>query len=349
MRFYPRLHWLRGFLALSVVASHLEHLVSSDVDTQLVRCGVAAVPVFFVLSGFVMFRTVWSAPSGFGPALGFLTKRLLRIFPAYWFFLGLTCLFIVCGGVTWDHAESPQKDWAAGWLLLTQLAHPALPMGVSWSLIFELIFYYILVFPVVNRVIGAIALLIYFSWSILICQWVGIHIYGLSSICALFLAGLLLGKLEPRLPKNYAIWMTILLAGLILELSCVVLDFSLYGLIERLAAVLVVTGVLGLEVCRPPTFHGVFQRALGFLGTISFSLYVGHTIVQSVLARMSGPPTLWTAILFVTFPVLVAAGSFAWIETPAIKLAHKLDRRFTFDQAKIERSADKQERSPSPG
>ena len=201
MTFFPRLHWLRGLLALTVVTCHVSLMLQPRVVTPLLRCGLAAVPVFFVLSGFVMYQAVRSSPVGMRAALGFFAKRVLRIFPAYWFFLALTALLVLSGRNTWDFARAPDTNWSAGWTLFTSQLDPHLPIGASWSLIYEVMFYYALVLLVWNRRLGAVACAIYFGASLLLTPWIPLPLYGWTPTVGLFLAGLGLGLLNEKAPS----------------------------------------------------------------------------------------------------------------------------------------------------
>ncbi len=74
---------LRLILAILVVAAHCEL-------PQQFNPGVAAVVVFFLISGFVMtanVRRYYTAPGSYFP---FLQDRACRIFPQYLLWLGVT-------------------------------------------------------------------------------------------------------------------------------------------------------------------------------------------------------------------------------------------------------------------
>ena len=301
--------------------------VSGTRSDPLNRCGVAAVPIFFVLSGFVMFQVVAGSREGFREALGFWVKRVMRIFPAYWFFLAITALFVHAGYDTTDNAGRPSADWWGGWSCLF-IGRVEEPMAAAWSLAFEVMFYYALTFVVWNRTWGGATLGVYFLWSLLIDHWLPLRVFGLSLMNVLFLFGLLLGAASQYHPRTLSRATPVLFVGLFLCLVYVAFGFSWYHLIDRLAAMLIVAGVLGLEHSYKPALHRLVQTPLQFLGTISFSLYVGHTIVQSILRYVVGTPTPFTVLLYIGLPILVAFFSFRLIEKPAMDLAKSIDARF---------------------
>jgi exopolysaccharide production protein ExoZ len=327
MKFFPRLHWLRGLLALTVVASHLTNPFPTPSQMPLQRCGQAAVPVFFVLSGFVMFQILDTISHGFRPALGFLIKRVFRIFPAYWFFLALTALFILTGHVTYDATKNADHvNWGEGLTLLSFHLTPSLPIRVAWSLIYEMIFYYVLVLVVWNRALGGAALIAYFAFSIFLNHWSPIHLYGLDPYNGIFLGGLILGFLNRRYPQIFPRLIPLLFLGLALSFAFVVFGVTRY--VCFLGAILIVAGLLGFEWSSKPKLSGPLPRTLQFLGTVSFSIYVGHILTQSALRYLIGPTTLLNSILFIAAPVLVAFISFTLIEKPGMNFAKWFDTNF---------------------
>ena len=73
LAFLPRLEALRGIAAVSVVGYHV---VGQFVETSVT--GMAPVVMFFVLSGFVLARSLANDPN----PVSFLRHRLFRLFPA---------------------------------------------------------------------------------------------------------------------------------------------------------------------------------------------------------------------------------------------------------------------------
>ncbi len=200
-------------------------------------------------------------------------------------------------------------------------------MPIAWSLIFGMIFYYMLAALVWNRTAGAVVVGAYFAWSLLE-HWMPVKIYGLYPIAGLFLAGLILGAMNQKVPKLLPKLVPLLFVGLLLFLLHIVYGFSFYTLVERGAAVLLVAGVLGLEHAYRPRLDYMVQAVLQFLGTVSFSLYLGHTLVQSILFPYLGHPTAWTVIGYVAVPVAVAYASFCLVEKPGMDFAKWIDSRF---------------------
>lgn len=150
----PALDGLRAIAALSVVLTHVGTLSGRSFDTAwgayLARADVG-VAVFFVLSGFLLGRPFLRAviddlPR---PKLGpYLKRRVLRIFPAYWFIFGVIALgygivatsagallsqFFLLHIYDTSTTLGPSIRSASG-----ELGHP---LGPSWSLAVEISFY----------------------------------------------------------------------------------------------------------------------------------------------------------------------------------------------------------------
>ncbi len=137
---------LRGVAAILVVAYHLslfsgEHYKQVKLISQLFGYGYAGVDLFFVISGFVI--TYSTFPKNRKPPvlLKYISKRLIRIFPIYWVMVLIfwTACKLAYGAV--PQADRSVVDWLMAFFLVpTHL--PIIP--VSWSLSYELVFYFLI-------------------------------------------------------------------------------------------------------------------------------------------------------------------------------------------------------------
>ncbi|MDQ2894466.1 MAG: acyltransferase [Actinomycetota bacterium] len=139
---FPAADSLRAIAALSVLAAHASFLSSIQhphwwrVLTEQLTVGV---PVFFVLSGFLLYRPFFSSEVGPAPRprVGdFTRRRLLRIIPAYW--LALTLLAIEPG-----LSDVFTHDWWRyyGFLMVYEPLTRELGLTVAWTLCIEVTFY----------------------------------------------------------------------------------------------------------------------------------------------------------------------------------------------------------------
>ncbi len=104
-QYYPQLNSLRGIAALSVLFWHY-YLVLNDDPTKIFKpylffmYGTGAVILFFVLSGFVL-ASSYQTNKGYRD---YITRRLFRIYPAYYFALLLSITsfyFLKPQPITW--------------------------------------------------------------------------------------------------------------------------------------------------------------------------------------------------------------------------------------------------------
>ncbi len=134
------IQFLRFAAAMLVVLYHSSaHLRSSGLDQGYLfglgeAIGFAGVDIFFVISGFIMAWTT-REDAGLLDASGFIRRRLARIYSGYWpFFLIAIVVFAWADPVFFQGSDLGRSSvlWPTNKLLL----------AVSWTLIFELYFYF---------------------------------------------------------------------------------------------------------------------------------------------------------------------------------------------------------------
>lgn len=149
---FPCMDGLRAIAAMGVFVAHAAGFfylkVGHDwtpaiVQTWLAPLGGFGVAVFFVLSGFLLYRPFVLAhfegrPTGrVGP---FWLRRFARIFPAYWLVLTISIVVL--------HLIHPYTfaDYATfyGLLLNYRVGYALFGFGVEWTLVIEVSFYVVL-------------------------------------------------------------------------------------------------------------------------------------------------------------------------------------------------------------
>ncbi len=100
----PVLDTLRGLAALLVVFTHVPSSVlgpTGDVVQGVLRPGYVAIEIFFVLSGFLITRLLlWDRAHG-RSIKNYLIRRVLRIFPIYYVFLGVMLFLYPPAEIRW--------------------------------------------------------------------------------------------------------------------------------------------------------------------------------------------------------------------------------------------------------
>lgn len=156
---YSSLDAWRGLAALAVVACHASggfgrnpHF--SDFNPVfgtmwgIGRYGYLGVHIFFAISGYCIAASLTSCLQRKESTLGFLRDRALRIYPVYW---AAFAFFLLLGAITAPLiGASPFSVLPKSWeslLLNTTLLQPAFGnhylLGVTWSLAYEVAFYFI--------------------------------------------------------------------------------------------------------------------------------------------------------------------------------------------------------------
>jgi peptidoglycan/LPS O-acetylase OafA/YrhL len=148
----PGLDGLRVIAAMAVLLTHVGGQTGFEFTgspaSWVVDRGDVGVPIFFVLSGLLLYRP-WARAvldGEAGPAVGrYLCRRALRILPAYW-------LVVIIALITLSHAHIRSVSTWIQYLLLVQNynQHPwwdgtgANGLAQMWSLVIEVSFYLIL-------------------------------------------------------------------------------------------------------------------------------------------------------------------------------------------------------------
>lgn len=148
-----RVHALDGLRGLAILAVFLFHYVGEGGTPHsflvrgihgITRFGWAGVDLFFVLSGFLITGILFDTQHSPHYYRAFYIRRTLRIFPLYYFFLGLVAFVGVLLGVRWTagHALFLVYLGYPGALILPNLVKlPYIRLVHLWSLSVEEQFY----------------------------------------------------------------------------------------------------------------------------------------------------------------------------------------------------------------
>ena len=151
---FPALDGIRGLAAIAVVFTHVGYATGrsqeDDLIGPLLGRGNFGVTVFFLLSGFLLYRPF--ALDSFGVARkpllrDYLWRRAARIFPALWLTISVTLVLLSQFPFSWT-------NWASYSLLIETYNHhdydPSL--GQLWTLGVEVSFYALL--PILGKIVG---------------------------------------------------------------------------------------------------------------------------------------------------------------------------------------------------
>ena len=306
---------------------------------NITGAGKYGVDIFFVISGFTIAKTFTEARD----YRSYLTRRLMRIVPLYWFIVSFAMILWVSGYFSlpyWMHELGSQPDAYNLLMHLSMLSYLDYRvansiLGVEWSIPIE-VFWYIclpfilwfgkaiprtIVFTLVMLVI--MAALSYASKEILgtskPVKWSPIA-YG-----HLFMLGVLSFYLRNQFKSVYAqrnvVWIASAVCFFVLAL---LLDFG--GRSEVLAistAILIVwvTPSRAGWLTKPLT-----TRPVLFLGSISYSIYLVHTLVIHVLADLEWLPASGHGKFLVVYAITLILSTLTYllIEKPTNQYGRKI-------------------------
>lgn len=141
----PALDGLRALAVLAVLLTHVGFQTGRTDDgglgAALSRLDIG-VTVFFLLSGFLLYRPFVAAHFSGGPAPrlpSYLRNRALRILPAYWVLVLVAVPFLSPG-----RADPAELGWQVLLLQTTEAGHLLPAMTQTWSLVVEAGFYLVL-------------------------------------------------------------------------------------------------------------------------------------------------------------------------------------------------------------
>lgn len=348
---------LRGLAALAVLVFHVAGAVrynaygTGGVVTGRLKVGV---PVFFTLSGYLLYRQLFAGRPR-GGVRRYALRRIARIAPAYWLALLVVALVPVFAEASprLDVLEA-ERTWV--YFAFAQVFSPDTVRGgisPAWSLSSELAFYLLL--PVLAlglvalrrraarplrrelAVLGGAALVLLAVSSLLGPQRsTHPNLIVTPVMTALwFLPGMAWAAVSQLRPDLWRSPRARVVAG-VLGIGgfgglCAALPFRDPRPYIPWAAALEYTGfalVAGcLLVALTGLGRGVLLRPLAALGTISFGVYLWHVPILVVLAHHG--PASWRAehtvlpLLAGTLGLSLLAGTLSWflVERPVLRLA----------------------------
>jgi len=346
--YIPALDHLRGFAAVLVLFFHGSHFISHKLAygtpydpvnwptagnplSALVIEGHTAVSLFFLLSGFVF--TVGSLHKKLN-YLGFYRNRLLRTYPLFLFFLGLGLVFYP------ENSSITALLQSVFFLANSDTAFNGGPFTyVFWSIAVEWHFY--LLFPLLLLSVQrwgwrALVLLIFMLLMLRIGAYMSgadmrnLSYYTIAGRLDQFVIGMLAGIyycnyfLAGRRLDYVAAAGTVLVLALLWgfnRLGGGAVNNYLWIFWPTLEAAGWAVFLVGyLSIARH--FHRLLGSALVAVGTISYSIYMGHYLVLDYflrhdwesLLRLSDP--LGTAVLnalLLMLPLVLLLGSITYL------------------------------------
>jgi len=327
---------LDGLRALAIVLVLVQHVRSVE---SAVPIGYLGVSIFFVLSGYLI--TSISLAEEFNKGglslAGFYIRRAFRIFPLYYFVLGIYC-FLILGLNLFPDKHLPLKEALPFYLVYLQeipffraAQGGSLPFYQSWSLGFEEKFYF--VWPIICFA----ALRYQKAWRIPAAVFLAVacclNHYSRPYASILFGCLLALGVQVESVRKwvertaEVGIWIA---AAFLLILHFAPILFWRWELAITLYA-FVFAFFLGFLV----TTESYFRRALGtpmlaFVGKMSYGIYLVHLLCIGLLRSKLHIQNIWFLLVCALgLSLAVAVVLHYSLEQPFIRFGRHWSKRAT--------------------
>jgi exopolysaccharide production protein ExoZ len=325
----------RGIAAVAVLLFHAGYATGLSVAAlpawlaEIFKRGVLGVDFFFVLSGFIILNAHFDDPPTAAALKSYGLKRIIRIYVPY---LPISIVLIASYILLPDLSRNVREwSWLSSLLLIPSIHPPAL--AAAWTLVHEMLFYWIFVLYFVSRkiFIGAI-----FVWSAALLFYPIVFVQDGQSGEPLTTALLNPINLEFCFGLACALGYRLInpqrAAALVITGLCVLLiffatfdDSSINNFGDRshiifgLGVALVVLGVTLRE--KGPRLS--VPRILVQLGDASYAIYLIHVPVISVTVRLAPRLPLinnWFGALCLLSACAVSAGfAYYWLyERPAL-------------------------------
>jgi peptidoglycan/LPS O-acetylase OafA/YrhL len=327
---------LRGLGAIAVSLQHV--LVLTGAGAAILQLatltplnafvdGTRAVLLFFVLSGFVLALPFFRGPVS---PVGFIAKRVARLYPAYWVALAVS-IAVFTSGRDPHVSLYALANFAS---LLTEFDAQTYNV-VFWSLVQEMrlsiLFPLIMVLVVRLRapwIVALSALLVATGYAGE--EYPGGPIIGLAATAFyafFFVLGALTAKHIGRLtslvgrssPRQLGLWLALAI-GVYGAFPTIGLGVPVGKAVIGLAG----AGLIVLAIGWAGLARALGAPAFQFVGMVSYSYYLLHEPINELVDRLVGGPGLAAAGLTIAASLAIAWASYRWIELPGIAIGHRL-------------------------
>ena len=316
------LQLLRFIAAMLVLLFHL----------RLDPTGYKGVDVFFVISGFVMYYTACLVEKP--KAYVFIINRLTKIFLLYW--IALIFLYFV-------QPFNIDQSFVKTFMLIP--GHHSV-IGVSWSLSYELYFYFIF---------AIVVYLVPFKWHRLIF-WTALMIttgaavyqskpeavegtifnFVLSANLWEFLLGVLsgylFGKIRSRINTTGTL-ITSLVAGILLLVISIDYVNPVYHLVYGIISFILVWAITCYE--NMTVFNKYLKLFFKYAGDASYAIY----LFGPVVTYMIGDKNLQSKILIIIITLVISILTNKLLEEQLLKLSRKSLYRLVSSSNKTHQTA----------
>lgn len=318
---------------------------------RVIRMGEWGVDIFFVLSGFLLttpFLRARKNVSFIEGTLDFYRRRALRLLPAYYFAILALIYFLLYGlGKLPTPAEMLQHVLLAN----TWFETPPL-RGAFWSLPVEALFYVFLPFLIfaASRCKSFHTVFIFLIFLTIALRFIvintptiqskGIFLFSFFGRMDQFSLGAIAAYFcikHPASPGKGSIILMVSIIGMLIFISFIGRRGNLFENRDYFYYFFqTIVGIISAAMIYGAASHSKIARILFgnrvmiFIGTISYSIYLWHTIILDIFVMTNLPHGLTpdnklvATILYTWPPILIASFlSYLFIERPFLKVRHE--------------------------
>lgn len=312
---------LRGISALLVCCFHFREDINFSgfkAGDALFKNGSIGVPIFFVISGFIMSYTTRKLKiqknNVYSEITVFFKKRAIRILPLYYF---LTFLWIAVGGVLIYFQDKALLSRLIHSLLFLPQKNTPPVLFLGWSLNYEIFFYIVFGISLFFKQKRSFFIILFFIFFYILGHFLAIDnpfwIMVTSSLNMYFIMGILLSIFLNKVDISKKTSLLLSSSGVILFS---LFFFNFINLKNELIIVGIVSGLVFSFLLGDYSLKIKGNKFLIFLGDISYSLYLSHSFVEVFFRRFKtdGLYTIPFFILKIIFAIGVAAFLYYFIE-----------------------------------
>ncbi|MGS2724282.1 acyltransferase family protein [Porticoccus sp. GXU_MW_L64] len=349
---FKAIHGMRGLAAISVVIFHLSGNIQPqfqghffDFALKIFSYGYLGVPIFFVISGFVISYSTASAQVNFRYFGNFVLRRSIRLDITYWASIMLALVLLAIKNKFLDQSEVFPS---VGTILLNMFylqelmeADPVISV-VYWTLCLEVQFYlfYIL------SIWGAQKISIFHSYGVNVISCCSLGFYSIlldlgfceNNINGLFVSNwhyFLMGVLACNVVRGLPFSHHVFISWLVIEVL-----FQGFFKFKEYAVAGVLCSVLIFLMWKYELMDKLFNgRKLMYLGTVSYPLYlvhpdIGWKVISFAKYLMNDSVSSWQAgiilIIGVYISIIVAHIFHLLFEVPTQRIAKELKSKNFF-------------------
>jgi len=303
MRRFSELDAMRGIAAIMVVLYHYStwHIQSKGYSNTIplftFENGRYGVHLFFMISGFVIFLTLNRVQH----IMDFVVSRFARLYPAYW--VAVPLIFILTSYFSLPDREVSVYSFVFNFTMLQGWLGVRHVDGVFWTLSVELVFYVIMASLYYFKKLGnintfslgflSVVLLSHYLESeqiIIINKYV--KLFLLLEYGSLFIMGIMFYKILSG--KGYFPYFVVFMAYLV----------DIY--IRQESAILISIYFVVFFLFTKNALSFLKVRALVFLGSISYSLYLVHQNIGYLVIHGLEKHELANSISVLLVPLIVS-------------------------------------------